>query len=99
LHYYYLFFLISTIAITFPTPTTAITYDNYAYITATPNPAGKGQLVTVLFFLTIPTPTASAGFNEATNWKDFRVVITSPTGKASNFGPYTSDATGGAYLL
>ena len=91
-------FLISTIAITLPTPVSAAEYSNFAYINATPNPVGVGQIVTVLFFQTIPSPIASAGFNSATNWNGYKVTITSPSGKSTNYGPYTSDATGGAYL-
>ncbi|MGD6851111.1 MAG: PQQ-binding-like beta-propeller repeat protein [Candidatus Bathyarchaeia archaeon] len=71
---------------------------NFAYITASPNPAGVGQTVTVVFFLTIPPPTGTAGFNQATNWDNYTVTITTPSDKVQNYGPYTSDATGGAYL-
>lgn len=73
-------------------------YQNYAYITVAPDLVGVGQTVTVLFFQTIPCPTASEGFNPATNWNNYNVLITTPTGKTENFGPYTSDATGGAFF-
>lgn len=93
-------FLMSTIAITLPsTQASTSTYNSYAYINPTPNPVGVGQTVTVLFFLTEPAPTASAGFNAVTNYDGYKVVITSPSGKTQNFGPFTSDATGGYFLL
>jgi hypothetical protein len=73
-------------------------YQNYAYITVEPNPVEVGQSVLADFFLTIPTPTGAAGFDPTRNWNNFKVTITSPSGKVENFGPFTSDATGGAFF-
>jgi hypothetical protein len=73
-------------------------YDNFAGISVAPNPVGVNQTVTVVFFLINPPPTARAGFDPAYNWNNFTVKITSPTGSTENYGPYVSDATGGAYF-
>jgi hypothetical protein len=72
--------------------------NSYGFITVSPNPVGVGQSVLALFFLTNPSPTGRAGFDPLYNWNNFTVKITSPSGEIENFGPYTSDATGGAYL-
>ncbi len=89
---------IAASSLTFLPITSAADYENVAYITVEPNPVGVGQEVTAIFFLVMPSPIAQAGFDPAYNWANFTVKITSPSGKIENFGPYTSDATGGAYL-
>lgn len=76
----------------------ATDYNSYGYITASPNPVGVEQTVTVIATLSIPPPTGRAGFDPQYNWNNLTVKITSPTGSVENFGPYTSDATGGAYF-
>jgi hypothetical protein len=68
-------------------------YQSFAYITVAPDRCAAGQTVTVLFFLTNPSPTAVAGFVPDRNWNDFRVKVTSPAGKISDYGPFASDAT------
>jgi outer membrane protein assembly factor BamB len=94
-----IFFVLSMVTVLSAVqPVNALTYKTYAYITVEPNPVGVGQTVTVLFFLSEPAPTATAGFVAATNWDNFTVKVTSPGGQTESFGPYTSDATGGAYF-
>ena len=88
----------SLVALSTVNTVTAKDYETYARITAAPNPVGVGQIVTVVFFLSEPSPTASAGFNPAYNWNGYTVKVTSPSDKTSNYGPYTSDATGGAFF-
>jgi outer membrane protein assembly factor BamB/RES domain-containing protein len=73
-------------------------YESFAFINVSPNPVGVRQSVIVLFWLSKPTPTAQAGYHPEYNWNNYTVTITSPSGAVENFGPYTSDATGGAYF-
>ncbi len=76
----------------------AAEYLNPADIAVEPNPVGIGQSVLVTFFLVNPTPNAVAGFNPDKNWNNFKLTITTPSGKTQTYGPYTSDASGGNYM-
>ena len=69
----------------------------YAFISATPNPAGLGQTVTLGFWLQVPPPTAQAQFGD--RWGNFSLKITRPDGTTENMGPFTSDDTGGTFTL
>ena len=73
-------------------------YSNPANITVSCNPTGIGQTVLVSFWLVNPSPSAVAYYDPTTNWDGYKVTVTSPSGKVDNFGPYTSDATGGFYF-
>jgi outer membrane protein assembly factor BamB len=76
----------------------AADYQNYAFITVSPNPVGVGEKVLAVFFLSVPPPTGVAGFGATTNFDNYTVKVTSPSGKVETFGPFTSDATGGAFM-
>jgi outer membrane protein assembly factor BamB len=93
-------FLVLTVATTLIAlpAVNALDISLFAYITATPDPVGVGQDVYVVFWLDRPSPTAVAGYDPTRNWANFTVKVTSPSGKTQNFGPYASDATGGAGL-
>jgi hypothetical protein len=69
----------------------------YAYINASPNPAGLGQTITLGFFINDPPPTAAAQFGD--RWQNFKVTVTKPDGTTENLGPFTSDDTGGTSTL
>ena len=94
------FFMLSIIAV-IPIPnanahTPAWNIPTYAYVNASPNPAGIGQTVTLGFWLDIPPLTANAQYGD--RWKGFTVTVTGPSG-TTTLGPYTSDATGGTYAV
>jgi hypothetical protein len=73
-------------------------YETFARISLSPSTVGVNQTVLVIFFLTLPCPTARAGFDPQYNWNNFTVKVTKPSGKTETFGPYTSDASGGAFF-
>ena len=59
-----------------------------SFINVAPNPIGIGQIVTVDFWLAVPTQNSE----RATN---MTVVETDPNGVVTTLGPFTSDITGG----
>ncbi len=69
----------------------------YAYINASPDPAGLGQTVTVAFWLQTPPPTASGPYGD--RWQDMKLTVTKPDGTTEILGPFMSDDTGGTYTL
>ena len=76
--------LILTISITiFAVPavsarTPPINVKTYAFVTATPSPAGVGQQVLIVFWLNMYPPTA--GGTTGDRWQGFRVNVTRPNG-------------------
>ncbi|MCW3995755.1 MAG: PQQ-binding-like beta-propeller repeat protein [Candidatus Bathyarchaeota archaeon] len=69
----------------------------YSYITATPNPVGVGQTVTLAFWLDKLPPTA-AGYG-GDRWRNLKVEITKPGGSKDVIGPVDSDPVGCGYAL
>ena len=73
-------------------PVKALTYPTYAFVYASPNPAGLGQSVYVIGFLDRYPPT-DMNFAPLVLW-DFRITITSPSGQVSTT-QVNSDTIGG----
>lgn len=69
----------------------------YAFLAATPNPAGVGQDVLVMMWLDSPPPTAVGPFGS--RWEGYTCTITKPDGTTETKGPYTSDPVSGAYFM
>jgi hypothetical protein len=69
----------------------------YSYITATPNPVGVGQTVTLAFWLDKLPPT-TAGF-AGDRWRNLQIVVTKPDGSKQTLGPYDSDPVGSGYSI
>jgi hypothetical protein len=66
----------------------------YMYVNVAPNPIGVGQTVNVNLWCNAPPPTASAQYGD--RWQNMSLVVTKPDGTTQKFGPFKSDATGGA---
>ncbi len=90
--------LLLTTSIFMATMSTASAYDRptYAFISAAPSPIGIGQIATVVMWLDTLPPVYSNG-NE-TYWYNYKVTITTPSGKTESQGPFTSDAVASAYF-
>src|SRR3989304_3410840 len=79
--------LISTIALTlFALPVanahsdgTVWNFPSYAYLVASPNPAGKGQKVSIVMWVDYPLP--SAAVTNDIRRHDYTLTITKPDGK------------------
>jgi len=63
----------------------------YAYVNATPNPAGVGQQVLIVMWINELEPSAN-GITGG-RWQNYEVKITAPDGTVTNLGPYTADPT------
>ncbi len=95
-----IFFLFIAFLTTIDSVTANTDVDTYALISASPNPVGVNQQVIVQFRLANNPPLA-ANFLEAptgTCWEGFTVTIETPDGTIETRGPFTSDATGGAWF-
>ncbi|XES78409.1 MAG: hypothetical protein ACBZ72_05930 [Candidatus Bathyarchaeia archaeon] len=69
----------------------------YAFIAASPNPAGLGQEVAVSFFLSNVQPTAGGAGGE--RFHNFTVDVTKPDGSVETFGPFTADPVSAAFFV
>ncbi len=69
----------------------------YAFLAASPNPAGVGQDVLVMMWLDNPPPTATGPFGD--RWQGYTITITKPDGTTETKGPYTSDPVSAAYFM
>jgi len=69
----------------------------YAYIVASPDPAGVGGTVFVVMWLNWPPPSAAGSGGD--RWQGYMVKITKPDGTTENKGPFTSEATSAAFFL
>ncbi|MCL2359274.1 MAG: PQQ-like beta-propeller repeat protein [Nitrososphaerota archaeon] len=67
----------------------------YAYVTASPNPAGVGEQVNLVFWLNLPPPSAAG--NTGDRWSNFTVSVTRPDGTIDNLGTFVSDPVGSAW--
>lgn len=74
----------------------AVDVESYLFITATPNPVGVDQVVSIMWWLAIPPPGASGPAGP--RWENLMLKIESPDGVVETRGPLTSDANGGAYI-
>jgi len=93
-------FLMLAIAVSLALPianahTPAWTVKTYAYVTATPNPVGVNQPVSIVFWLNWPPPTAAGITGD--RWEGFRIEITAPDGDVENLGPFVSDPVGSGW--
>jgi hypothetical protein len=66
----------------------------YAYITASPNPVGIGQALTISFWLNPLSPTANGIYGD--NWQ-YTLEVTDPTGTTKSLGTFTSNPTAWAF--
>ena len=69
----------------------------YAYIAASPNPAGVGQQIVVTFRIDKLSPTAT-GTSGGDHFSTFTATITLPDGTTETKGPFTADATSSGYF-
>jgi outer membrane protein assembly factor BamB len=93
--------LMATIAVTLVALPIANAHDppwefpTYAYITASPNPIGIDQTVTLVFWIDQVPPGAAGLAGE--RWINLRVEVTAPNGDKDSLGPFTSDPVGGSW--
>ncbi len=69
----------------------------FAYLTASPDPVGVGQPVSLIYWLDKVPPTA-AGF-AGDRWGNLTITVTKPDGSKQNLGPFISDPVGGGYAI
>jgi len=69
----------------------------YSYITASPNPVGVGQTLTLAYWLDKLPPT-TAGF-AGDRWRNLQIEITKPDGSKETLGPINSDPVGCGYSI
>jgi len=73
------------------------TLPTFLQLSAAPNPVGVDQTLYVNVFMTKP-PLTSAMFGMGVMYEGIIVEVTKPNGDVDEYGPYTTDATGGTYL-
>jgi PQQ-like domain len=66
----------------------------YAYISASQNPVGVGQTLTISFWLNPLSPTANGIYGD--NWI-FTLKVTDPSGETKTIGTFTSNPTAWAF--
>ena len=71
--------------------TTAVDIQTRLFISATPNPLGVGQTLSINWWLAIPNPIAG------TTWNNLKVTVEKPDGVIETFSSLTSDINGGGY--
>ena len=69
----------------------AVDIQTRLFISATPNPLGVGQTLSINWWLAIPNPIAG------TTWNNIKVTIEKPDGAIETFASLTSDINGGGY--
>jgi len=69
--------------------------DTYLYVYASPNPVGVGQTEYLSLFFTKPLPPAFGQMFGGGVYHGLTVKVNKPDGTTQNFGPYTTDTTGG----
>ena len=77
--------------------TPSINQQTLAFISASPNPAGLGQTMTLGFWLQQPPNTADGPYGD--RWQGMTVKVTKPDGTSETLGPFKSDDTGGTFTL
>ncbi len=69
----------------------------YAYITASPDPVGVNQQVTLVFWLDKYPPTAGGTMGD--RWRNITIDVTTPDGSKETLGPFISDPVGSGWTL
>jgi len=69
----------------------------FLQLSAAPNPVGSGQTLYVNPFMTKPPLTGGMG-GSGVMYEDITVEVTKPNNEVDEYGPYTTDATGGTYF-
>jgi outer membrane protein assembly factor BamB len=77
--------------------TPPINQQTWSFCSASPNPCGLGQTITVGFWLQQPPNTAN-GIN-GDRWTGMKVNVIKPDGTNETLGPFTTDDTGGTYTI
>jgi hypothetical protein len=73
------------------------TYPTFAYLSISPSPAGVGQTVLIVMWVS-PNPPTATGYGGDV-WRNFTVTITKPNGNTQTLGPFNADATGSTYTI
>jgi hypothetical protein len=67
------------------------TLPTYAYLSASPNPAGINQQVTISMWLNIINPLTTDIIDTGVRWDGYTMAITKPDGTSQTLGPFTAD--------
>ncbi len=73
------------------------THPTFAYLSMSPSPAGVGQTVLIVMWVS-PNPPTATGYGGDV-WRNFTVTITKPNGNTQTLGPFNADATGSTYTV
>ncbi len=73
------------------------TLPTFLQLSAAPNPVGVDQTLNVNTFLTKPPLTGGMG-GSGVMYEGIIVEVTKPNGNVDEYGPYTTDSTGGAWF-
>ncbi len=88
--------LTTSLYMTTLSPAAAYDRPTYAFLSVAPSPVGVDQTTTVVMWLDTLPPLYSNG--SETSWLNFKVTITTPSGKTETQGPFSSDAVASAYF-
>ena len=69
----------------------------WVYSSISPNPVGRGQDLSIVFFNPQVPPGASS--TNGIVWQDFTIEVTKPDSSKQSLGPYDSDSTGAGFTL
>jgi hypothetical protein len=86
----------SAIAFNIQTASAADTISTYAFISVNPNPIGVGQSATVVYWLNIAPPGATA--SSGARWEGLTITVTKPDNTTETLGPFKSDSAGSGYV-
>jgi hypothetical protein len=75
--------------------TPPLTYPTFAYLAFSPTPAGVGQSVYVIMWVSPNPPTAMGLAGD--RWRNMTVTVTKPNGDIEKLGPWDSDPTGSTF--
>ena len=90
-----LFTIVVVLQVTWAQENEPINIETQLWISATPNPIGINQMLAIMWWLSIPPPTAT-GVSDP-RWEGFLLHFEKPDGSEDILGPFTSDANGGAF--
>ena len=85
----------STILLPANAHTPSINQQTWAFISASPNPDGLGQTITLGFWLQQPPNTANGPYGD--RWEGMKINVVKPDGTNETLGPFRSDDTGGTF--
>jgi hypothetical protein len=74
-----------------------VNQQTWSFCSASPNPCGVGQSITVGFWLQQPPNTATGPNGD--RWTGMKVNVMKPDGTNETLGPFTTDDTGGTYTI